>query len=147
MDERAFDVRPRLLNGALLPVIFGLSLAAGVVAGDRSGSFWVGLLAFLVAWKTGRVVRRLVRGLLVDAVYAGLWPVSAVGFAWLFLWAGLPTWLGVPLAMLAAEVAKVAVAPLLPQRRKLAERWSSFEEWGLPMVDDAIQGRWTRKDG
>ena len=88
MSVPAYDIRPRLLNGVLFPVIFGLSLAAGVVAGDRSDSFWVGLLAFLVAWKCGRVIRRLVRGLLVDALHAALWPAGAAGFAWLFVWAG-----------------------------------------------------------
>jgi len=146
VSTRAFDVRPRLVNGALLPVFFGIALAAGVVAGDRSDSFWVGLLAFFVAWKCGRVIRRLVRGLLVDAIHAALWPAGAVGFAYLFVWAGLPKWAGVLLAMLAAEVAKAAVSPLLPKRRKPAERWGSFAEWGLPAVDDAIQGRFTRKE-
>ncbi len=147
MSTPAFDVRPRLVNGALLPVIFGLALAAGVVAGDRSDSFWVGLLAFFVAWKAGRVVRRLVRGLLVEAIHAALWPAGAAGFAWLFVGAGLPKWLGVILAMLAAEAAKLAVSPLLPKRRTPAQRFAWFEEWGLPAVDDAIQGRFTRKDG
>ena len=146
MSARAFDLRPRILNGLLFPVFFGLSLAAGVVAGNRSDSFFVGLLAFFVAWKCGRVVRRLVRGLWLDAVHAGLWPAGAVVFAYLFVWAGLSKWLGVLLAMLAAEAAKLAVAPLLPKRRKLAERWAWFEEWGLPAIDEAIQGRWSRKE-
>jgi hypothetical protein len=147
VSTRAFDLRPLIFNGVLMPVLFGLSLAAGVVAGDRSDSFWVGLLAFLVAWKTGRVIRRLVRGLPLDALHAALWPTGAVVFAWLFVWAGLPKWIGVLLAMLAAEAAKIAVSPLLPKRRKLAERRAWFGEWGLPMVDEAIQGRFTRKDG
>jgi hypothetical protein len=147
VSTRAFDLRPRILNGVLLPVIFGLALAAGVVAGDRSDSFFVGLLAFFVAWKAGRVIRRVVRGLWLDAVHAALWPAGAVGFAYVFVWAGLAKWLGVLLALLAAEAAKLAISPLLPKRRKLAERWAWFEEFGLPMVDEAIQGRFTRKQG
>jgi hypothetical protein len=146
VSARAFDLRPRLVNGLLLPVLFGLSIAAAVVAGDDSDSFWVGVLAFLVAWKTGRVLRRLVRGLLVDAVHAALWPGGATGYAFLFAWAGLPKWLSVFLAMLAAEATKLAVSPLLPRRRKLAERWAWFEEWGVPALDQVIQGRWTRKE-
>jgi hypothetical protein len=146
VSTRAFDLRPRVVNGLLLPVLFGLSIAAAVVAGGDGDSFWVGLLAFLVAWKTGRVVRRLVRGLLVDAVQAALWPGAAVGYAFLFVWAGLPKWLGVLLAMLVAEATKVAISPLLPRRRKLAERLAWFEEWGVPAVDRVIQGRWMRKE-
>lgn len=146
MSTRAFDPRRRLLNGLLLPVLFGLSIAAAVIAGDDGDSFWVGLLAFLVVWKTGRVVRRLVRGLLVDAVHAALWPGSATGYAFLFVWAGLPKWLGVLLAMLVAEATKFAVSPLLPKRKKLAERWTWLEEWGVPAFDQVIQGRWTRKE-
>ncbi len=146
MSTRAFDLRPRLLNGLLLPVLFGLSIAAAVIAGGDGDSFWVGLLAFLVAWKTGRVVRRLVRGLFVDAVHAALWPGGATGYAFLFVWSGLPKWLGVLLAMLVAEVTKLAVSPLLPKRKKLAERWAWLEEWGMPALDQVIQGRWTRKE-
>lgn len=146
MSARPFDLRPRLVNGLLLPVLFALSLAAAVIAGDDSNSFWVGLLAFLVAWKTGRVLRRLVRRLLIDAVHAALWPGSATAYAFLFVWAGLPKWLGVLLAMLVAEATKIAVLPVLPRRRKLAERWAWFEEWGIPALGDVIEGRFTRKE-
>jgi hypothetical protein len=146
MSARPFDLRSRLVNGLLLPVLFALSLAAAVIAGDDSNSFWVGLLAFLVAWKTGRVLRRLVRRLPVDAVHAALWPGSATAYAFLFVWAGLPKWLGVLLAMLAAEATKIAVSPMLPKRRKLAERWAWFEEWGIPGLGDAIEGRFTRRE-
>jgi hypothetical protein len=147
VSTQPYDLRPRIVNGLLLPVLFALAIAAAVIAGDDSDSFWVGLLAFLVTWKCGRVVRRVVRGLLVDAVRAAIWPGSATAYAFLFVWAGLPKWLGVLLAMLAAEATKIAVSSLLPERRKLAGRWAWFEEWGLPMVDDAIQGRFRRKDG
>jgi hypothetical protein len=146
VSARPFDLRPRFVNGLLLPVLFALSLAAAVIAGDDSNSFWVGLLAFLVAWKTGRVLRRLVRRLFIDAVHAALWPGSATAYAFLFVWAGLPKWLGVLLAMLAAEATKIAVSPVLPRRRKLAERWAWFEEWGIPALGDAIEGRFTRKE-
>jgi hypothetical protein len=146
VSARPFDLRPRLVNGLLLPVLFALSLAAAVIAGDDSNSFWVGLLAFFVAWKTGRVLRRLVRRLFVDAIHAALWPGSATAYAFLFVWAGLPKWLGVLLAMLAAEATKIAVSPVLPRRRKLAERWAWFEEWGLPALGDVIEGRFSRKE-
>lgn len=147
MSTPAFDLRPRLLNGVLLPVLFGLAIAAAVIAGGESDSFWVGLLAFLVTWKTGRVLRRLVRGLVLDAVHTAIWPGSATAYAFLFVWAGLPKWLGVLLAMLVAEATKVAVSPLLPRRRKLAERRVWFEEWGIPELERVVEGRWRRKEG
>jgi hypothetical protein len=146
VGTRAFDLRPRILNGVLLPILFAIAVAAAVIAGDDSDSFWVGLLAFLVAWKSGRVVRRLVRGLVLDAVHAAIWPAGATAYAFLFVWAGLPKWLGVLLAMLAAEATKVVVSPLLPRRRKLAERRTWFEEWGIPVLDQVVEGRWRRKE-
>jgi hypothetical protein len=146
MGTRAFDLRPRILNGLLLPFLFALSIATAVIAGDAADSFWVGLLAFLVAWKTGRVARRLVRGLPLDALHAAIWPGAATAYAFLLVWGGLPKWLGVLLAMLAAEATKLVVSPLLPRRRKLAERRAWFEEWGLPALDEVIEGRWRRKE-
>ena len=147
MSTRAFDMRPRLLNGMLLPVLFALALAAGVIAGDRSGSFFVGLLAYLVAWGAGRVLRRLTGGRLVDAVHEALWPACATGFAILYISPlGLAKWLDVILAMLTAIVAKRAlVASFLPSR-KSGIRFLRDGEWSLPSLDDVIEGRWTRTD-
>ncbi len=147
VNERSVAFRPWLLAGMLRPVFFALSIAAGVIAGDRSGSFWVGVLAFLVASDVGRVIRRLLRGRLVDAVYEALWPVAAVAYAWLFIdTLDLSKWACVFLAFLAAGLTKRILADVfLPPRGPRAERWLRVEEWGIPWVEDVIPGTATRK--
>lgn len=146
MDERAFAFRPWLLAGLLRPLFFVLAIVAGVIAGNRSDSFWVGLLAFLVASATGRVIRRLIRGRPLDAVYAALWPGAATGFAYLFVDLGLPKWASVLLAFVAAGIARSALAnAFLPRRQPRVERWFQLDEWGLPGMDDVVPGRWTEK--
>jgi hypothetical protein len=148
VSERAYDVRPRVLNGVLLPVFFGLAIAAGVVVGGRSDSFWVGLLAFMVAWKIGRVLRRLIRGLVVPAVRAALWPAGATLFAILFISVGgVSKWLGVFLLMVVPTIMQTGfAASFLPKRVGTVARWAWVEDWDIPGLDEAIQGRWTRKD-
>lgn len=149
VSERVFDLRPRLLNGLLFPVLFGLALAAGVLAGNRSDSFWVGLLAFLVAWGAGRVLRRLIRGRVAHAAYEALWPAGATGFAILYLAPlGLPNWAGVLLAMLTAVPAKwLLAAAFLPRRARRRVEWAErIQSWDFPGLDDVVQGRWKRKE-
>jgi hypothetical protein len=148
MNERAFAFHPWLLAGLLRPVFFALAIAAAVIAGDRSDSFWVGLLAFLVALATGRVIRRLIRGRPVDALYEALWPAAAVGFAYLFVAVDLPKWAAVILAFVAAGIAKRALAgSFLPARKPRVQRWQArLEEWGIPGPDDVVPGTWTRKE-
>jgi hypothetical protein len=148
VNERTLGFRPWLLAGLLRPVFFALAIAAAVIAGDRSDSFWVGLLAFLVASAAGRVIRRLIRGRLVDAVYEALWPGAATGFAYLFVDLGLPKWAGVILAFLAAGIAKRAIAnSFLPPRGRRVEHWQGWlAEWGIPGPDDVVPGRWTRRE-
>jgi hypothetical protein len=135
--------------GFLRPVFFALAIAAAVIAGDRSDSFFVGLLAFLVALRTGRVIRRVIRNRLSDAVYEALWPAAAVGFAYLFADpAGLPKWAAVIVALvLAGPTRRIVAHAFLPRRTERAQVWMShLEEWGLPGADDVISGRWTRKN-
>jgi hypothetical protein len=149
VSTRAFDFRPWILAGFLRPVFFVLAIVAAVLAGDRSGSFWIGLLAFLVALRTGRVVRRVIRSRLPDAVYEAIWPAAAVGYAYLFTGpADLPKWASVILALvLAGPMRRLVAAVALPSRKGRAERWlGTFEEWGLPGADDIVPGRWARKD-
>ncbi|HET7566662.1 MAG TPA: hypothetical protein VFJ91_01605 [Gaiellaceae bacterium] len=137
-----------LLANGLRPFLFALAIAAGVVAGERSDSFWVGLLAFLVGSATGRAIRRLIRGRPGDAVYEALWPGAAVGFAYLFASGlGWAKWLSVILAFVCAGVAKRAVANSLFPRRRGRVLWYRLDEWGLPGPDDVVPGRWTRRDG
>lgn len=132
-----------LLANALRPLFFALAVAAAVVAGNRSNSFWIGLLAFLVAMATGRVVRRLIRGRPRDAVYAALWPSAAVGFAYLFVSGlGWAKWISVILAWFCAAIAKRALGNSLLRRR---EPWLPLEELGL-RLDDVVPGRWTRRE-
>ena len=46
----------------LRPVTFVLAIVAAVITGNRTDSFWYGLLAFFVAVGAGRVLGALIRG-------------------------------------------------------------------------------------
>ena len=149
MNARTSAFGPMIVSGFLRPVFFVLAIVAAVIAGDRSGSFLVGLLAFLVALRTGRVVRRVIRNRPWDALYEAIWPAAAVGFAYLFAGpADLPKWAAVILALvLAGPTRRIVARAVLPRRTRRAQLWTSrLEEWGLPGADDVIPGRWTRKD-
>jgi hypothetical protein len=144
VNERAFAFRPWMLTAMLGPVFFGLAIAAAVIAGDRSGSFFVGLLAFLVALGLGRAVRRLLRGRFVDAVYETLWPATATGLAILFTEIGLAEWASAIVAIVVAGVVKNALASaFLPPRLRARGRWTRVEQWGVPGLDDVVDARWT----
>jgi len=138
-----FAFRPWLLSGLLRPVLFGVAIAAGVLAGDRSGSFFVGLLAFLVASGCGRALRRLIRGRVADAVYELLWPASATGLAIGFSEIGLAEWVSAIVAIVLAGFLKNALAQTFLPRRRGA--WLHVEEWGIPGLEDIVEGRWVEK--
>lgn len=131
--------RPTVL--LLRPVLFGLAIAAAVVAGEETSSFWIGVLAFFIASGCGRTIRRLLRGRSQAALRAFLWPFAATGFVVLFAELGLPDWAAAILAFVCAGVAKnVVAATFLPRHA-----WLRLDEWGLPGRDDVIEGRWTLK--
>lgn len=135
-----------LLANGLRPLFFALAIAAGVVAGNRSDSFWIGLLAFLVASATGRVIRRLIRGRPGEAAYEAIWPAAAVGFAYLYVdGLGWAKWVAAILAWICAAIAKRAIANAFFPRRRGGLLWYRPEEWGLPGPDDVVPGRWSRK--
>jgi hypothetical protein len=136
-----------VLANLLRPVIFVLSIVAAVIAGNRSNSFWIGLLAFFVALGCGRVIRRLIRSRPLDAVVAALWPVFAVLIAWLLAGPlGLAKWISAILAFICAGFAKQAFANSFLPRRSRLERTLRIEEWGIPWLDDVIPGNWTTRD-
>jgi general stress protein CsbA len=127
----------------LRPILFALSIAAAVIAGEETSSFWIGLLAFFIASGCARVIRRTLRGRSRAAVRAFLWPVAATGFVILFAEIGLPKWAAAILAFVCAGVAKnMVVAMFLPRHVLLRA-----EEWGIPGRDDVIEGRWSVKSG
>ena len=81
-----------MLAALLRPVLFVLAIVAAVLVGDRTGSFWLGLLAFFIAAGVARCVRALVRGRRGKALGRLVWPAAATGFAFLFDSLGLPAW-------------------------------------------------------
>jgi hypothetical protein len=114
----------------LRPIVFVLAIVAAVLTGDRTDSFWYGLLAFFVAMAAGRVLRSLVRTNPNQALYRAIWPGSATGYAFLFDGLGLPSWATFFVAWIAASMTKQALRPLIPrQRRSLIVRgnWRSID--------------------
>lgn len=122
----------------LRPVTFVLAIVAAVMTGNRSDSFWYGLLAYFVTMAAGKALRALVRGRLRRALYRAIWPAAAVGYAFLFAALGVAPWLSFFLSVLAAAVTKNALGGVGLRER----RWSSPEAWGIPTMDDVIPGRW-----
>ncbi len=93
----------------LRPITFVLAIVAAVITGDRSDSFWYGLLAFFVAVGAGRVLGALVRGRTDRAFYKAVWPGAATGFAFLFAALGLPPVASFFVSIVAASLTKSAV--------------------------------------
>lgn len=93
----------------LRPVTFVLAIVAAAITGHESGSFWYGLLAFLVAFGTGRVLGALVRGRRDRTVRTAIWPAAATGYAFLFATLGLPPVATFFAAAIAASLTKQAV--------------------------------------
>lgn len=146
MNERAFAFRPWLLGALLRPVLFGVAIAAAVLAGERSGSFFIGLLAFLVASGAGRALRRLLQGRFVDAVYEALWPAAATGLAILFTKIGLVEWASAIVAIVAAGIVENALAAAFLPSRVTRGKWTRVEQWGMPGLDDVVEVRWTKRE-
>ena len=93
----------------LRPVTFVLAIVAAVITGDRSDSFWYGLLAFFVAWGAGRVLGALIRGRTDRALQKEIWPGAATGYAFLFSSLGVPPWATFFVAWIAASLTKAAL--------------------------------------
>jgi hypothetical protein len=132
-----------VLATLLRPAVFVLAIVAGVLTGNRTGTFWLGLLAYLIAMSAGRALRTFVRGQVALAVYRVLWAASATGYAFLFGYLGLPGWANLIVTVIAAGMTKNALGgPIRPQRTKTKSEWGRFDEWGVPDVDQILSGRW-----
>src|SRR5207302_1320045 len=68
----------------LRPITFVLAIVAAVITGNRTDSFWFGLLAFFIAMGAGRVLGALIRGHADRALYKAVSPGAATGDAFLF---------------------------------------------------------------
>jgi len=101
----------------LRPITFVLAIVAAVLTGNRTDSFWLGLLAFFIAMGAGRVLGALIRGRADRALYKAVWPAAATGFAFLFDAIGLPPWANFFVSFIAATLTRTALSPLLPRRR------------------------------
>jgi hypothetical protein len=104
----------------LRPVTFVLAIVAAVLTGNRTDSFWYGLLAFFVALGVGRAIGALVRRLPERALSRAIWPAAATGYAFLFDALGVPPWATFFVSAIAASLTKGALRPLLPRRTGIA---------------------------
>jgi hypothetical protein len=118
----------------LRPVTFVLAIVAAVITGDRTDSFWLGLLGFFIAMGAGRVLGALVRGRSDRAVAKAIWPAAATGFAFLFDELGLPHWATFFSAWIAASLARGALHGIVPQRRV----WIRRVEWRRIDLDELL---------
>jgi Na+-translocating ferredoxin:NAD+ oxidoreductase RnfD subunit len=118
----------------LRPITFVLAIVAAVIVGDRTDSFWYGLLAWFVAMAVGRVVGALARGLPRRALYKAIWPTAATVFALLFAALGLPPWANFFVAFIAASLTKQALGGLIPGGRT----WSRSVEWRRFDLDELL---------
>lgn len=122
---------------------FVLAIVAGVMTGNRTGTFWLGLLAYLIAMSAGRALRTLVRGRVALAAYRAIWPAAAAGYAFLFGYLGLPGWANLIVTVIAAGMTKNALGgPIRPRRATAKWEWRQLDEWGVPDVDQILSGRW-----
>ena len=118
----------------LASVILTFAIVAAVIVGNRSDSFWYGVLAWLVAMGAGRVLGALIRGRTGRAAYKALWPAAATGYALLFDALGLPPWASVCVAFIAASLTKNALAGLFPDQL----RWTRTVEWRRIDLDELL---------
>jgi hypothetical protein len=117
----------------LRPATFVLAIVAAVLTGNRTDSFWYGLLAFFVGMGAGRVLGALVRGQRDRALYKAIWPVSATGYAFLFAALGLPSWANFFVSAIAAVLTKMALGGMVPRRRT----WNRIE-WRRIDLDELL---------
>jgi hypothetical protein len=109
----------------LRPITFVLAIVAAVITGNRTDSFWLGLLAFFIAMGAGRVLGALIRGRTQRALYKAIWPGAATGYAFLFDDLGLPRWATFIVTIIAASMTKSALSGLFPRQRV----WERTVEW------------------
>src|SRR6266576_7117521 len=121
------------LAALLRPATFVLAIVAAVITGNRTDSFWFGLLAFFVAMGVGRVLGAIVRGRLDRAIRKAVWPAAATGYAFLFDALGLPPWANFFVSVIAASLTRTALSPLLPHRRT----WTRVE-WRRIDLDELL---------
>jgi hypothetical protein len=103
----------------LRPITFVLAIVAAVLVGNRTDSFWYGLLTWFIAMGVGRVVGALVRGRLDRAIFKAIWPAAATAYAFLFDWLGLPPWATFFVAFIAASLTKNALRTVVPNQRRV----------------------------
>jgi hypothetical protein len=119
----------------LRPITFVLAIVAAVMTGNRTDSFWLGLLAFFIAVGAGRVLGAFIRGRLDRALYKAIWPGAATGYAYLFHWPlDLAAWATFFVAAIAASLTKDALGTLFPNRR----RWYRRVEWTKIDFDELL---------
>jgi hypothetical protein len=118
----------------LRPITFVLAIVAAVLVGNRTDSFWYGLLAWFVAMGAGRVIGALIRGRLDRALYKAIWPASATGFAFLFDALGMPPWANFFVSFIAASLTKNALGGVVPGGR----RWTRVVEWRSIDLDELL---------
>ena len=93
----------------LRPITFVLAIVAAVYVGNRTDTFWYGLLTFFVAMGVGRVLGALVRGRTERAISKAIWPAAVTGYAFLFDGIGLPPWATFFVAWIAASLTRAAL--------------------------------------
>jgi hypothetical protein len=118
----------------LRPITFALAIVAAVMTGNRTDSFWLGLLAFLIAMGAGRVLGAIIRGRPDRALYKAIWPGTAAGYAILFDDLGLPPWTNFFVSVIAATMTKSAVSGLFPKQRL----WTRPVEWRRINLDELL---------
>jgi hypothetical protein len=118
----------------LRPITFVLAIVAAVITGNRTGSFWLGLIGFFIAMGAGRVLGAVIRGRLDRAIYKAIWPGAATGYAFLFADIGLPTWANFFVSVIAATMTKTALGSAFPTQR----RWTRRVEWRRIDLDELL---------
>ncbi|HEY2372961.1 MAG TPA: hypothetical protein VGH82_10460 [Gaiellaceae bacterium] len=118
----------------LRPVTFALAIVAAVITGNKTDSFWLGLLAFFIAMGAGRVLGALIRGRADRALYRAIWPAAATGYAFLFDDLGLPHWANFFVSIVAAGLTRSALGSVLPKER----RWKTRVEWRRIDLDELL---------
>ena len=118
----------------LRPITFALAIVAAVVTGNRTDSFWLGVLAFFIAMGAGRVLGAVIRGRLDKALYKAIWPAAATGYAFLFDDLGLPRWANFFVSVIAATMTKSALSGFFPKQRI----WTRRVEWRRIDLDELL---------
>jgi hypothetical protein len=106
---------------------FVLAIVAAVLVGNRSDSFWYGLLTWFVAMGAGRVIGAVIRNLPDRALRKAIWPAAATGYALLFDALGVPPWANFFVTVIAASLTRQALGGMLPGRRRVAVRWRELD--------------------